>query len=48
MVAVLLTGAGERAFSAGGDIQALYRAMVKNHAAGRVVETAFDIVDQAF
>jgi enoyl-CoA hydratase/carnithine racemase len=38
VVAVLLTGAGERAFSAGGDIQALYRAMVKNHAAGAVVD----------
>jgi enoyl-CoA hydratase/carnithine racemase len=38
VVAVLLTGAGDRAFSAGGDIQALYRAMVKNHAAGSVVD----------
>jgi enoyl-CoA hydratase/carnithine racemase len=38
VVAVLLTAAGERAFSAGGDIQALYRAMVKNHEAGRVVD----------
>lgn len=35
---VLLRGAGERAFCAGGDIQDLYRAMVKNHAAGRVVD----------
>lgn len=38
VVAVLLTGAGERAFSAGGDIQALYRAMVRNHAAGSAVD----------
>lgn len=38
VVAVLLTGAGERAFSAGGDIQALYRAMVRNHEAGETVD----------
>lgn len=38
VAAVLLTGAGERAFSAGGDIQALYRAMTKNHRAGAVVD----------
>lgn len=38
VAAVVLTGSGERAFSAGGDIQALYRAMVKNHAAGEVVD----------
>ncbi|MEQ8483367.1 MAG: enoyl-CoA hydratase/isomerase family protein [Pseudomonadales bacterium] len=35
---ILLTGAGERAFSAGGDIQALYRAMVRNHEAGAIVD----------
>ena len=35
---VLFRGAGDRAFCAGGDIQALYAAMVKNHAAGRVVD----------
>ncbi len=35
---VLIRGAGNRAFCAGGDIQALYAAMVKNHAAGRVVD----------
>ena len=35
---VLIRGAGERAFCAGGDIQALYAAMVNNHAAGRVVD----------
>ncbi len=38
VVAVLVTGAGDRAFSAGGDIQALYRAMVKNHRAGSRVD----------
>jgi enoyl-CoA hydratase/carnithine racemase len=38
VVGVLLTGAGERAFSAGGDIQALYRSMVRNHAAGSRVD----------
>lgn len=38
VVAVLLTGSGERAFSAGGDIQALYHAMVRNHAAGSRVD----------
>ncbi|MDA1074999.1 MAG: enoyl-CoA hydratase/isomerase family protein [Proteobacteria bacterium] len=32
---VLLSGTG-RAFCAGGDIQALYRAMVKNHSAGEI------------
>ena len=38
VAAVLLTGAGERAFSAGGDIQALYRAMQVNHEAGERVD----------
>ena len=38
IAAVLIRGAGERAFCAGGDIQALYAAMVKNHAAGQVVD----------
>ncbi len=33
VVAVLLRGAGERAFCAGGDIQALYHGMSRNHAA---------------
>ncbi len=35
---VLFTGAGERAFCAGGDIQALYVAMAKNQAAGQLVD----------
>ena len=39
---VLLQGAGQRAFSAGGDIQDLYRAMVRNHAAGSVVDDTPD------
>jgi enoyl-CoA hydratase/carnithine racemase len=38
VVAVVLSGAGERAFSAGGDIQALYRAMVRNHEQGERVD----------
>lgn len=39
VAAVLLTGAGDRAFSAGGDIQALYHAMLKNHSAGAIVDS---------
>ena len=31
ILAVVLRGAGERAFCAGGDIQDLYRAMARNH-----------------
>jgi len=38
VAAVLLRGAGERAFCAGGDIQALYRAMLRNHTARRSVD----------
>ncbi|MFV2091444.1 MAG: enoyl-CoA hydratase/isomerase family protein, partial [Pseudomonadales bacterium] len=38
VVAVILTGGGERAFSAGGDVQALYRAMENNHHAGERVD----------
>lgn len=38
VVAVLVRGAGERAFCAGGDIQALYRAMGRNAEAGRLVD----------
>lgn len=36
IVAVVLTGVGDRAFCAGGDIQALYRAIDSNHASGSV------------
>ncbi len=39
VAAVLIKGAGGRAFCAGGDIQALYHAMVANHSAGEVVNT---------
>ena len=31
VVALVFTAAGDRAFSAGGDVQALYHAMVRNH-----------------
>ena len=37
--ALLIKGAGGRAFCAGGDIQALYHAIKANHAAGEVVDT---------
>ena len=46
---VLFLGAGERAFCAGGDIQALYAAMLKNHAAGRVVDRyPFDFFEHEY
>ena len=35
---VWIQGAGDRAFAAGGDIQALYAAMLRNHSAGHVVD----------
>ena len=35
---VMITGAGEKAFCAGGDIQALYHAIRANHAANEVVD----------
>lgn len=38
IVAVYLRGTGTRAFCAGGDIQALYHAMVRNHEAGDIVD----------
>ncbi len=38
IVGIYLRGSGERAFCAGGDIQALYRSMVKNHEAGKQVD----------
>jgi enoyl-CoA hydratase/carnithine racemase len=38
VVAIALRGAGERAFCAGGDIQALYHGMTRNHAAGKQVD----------
>jgi enoyl-CoA hydratase/carnithine racemase len=49
VVAVLLTGAGEKAFCAGGDIQALYRAIVSNHQANEVVNRyPFDFFAQEY
>lgn len=38
VVGVVITGAGDKAFCAGGDIQALYHAIVANHAADKVVD----------
>lgn len=38
VVAVVLTAAGDRAFCAGGDIQALYYAMVRNREVGECVD----------
>ena len=42
ILAVVLRGAGERAFCAGGDIQDLHRAMARNHAAGAWVDDGPD------
>ena len=38
VAAVVITAVGDKAFCAGGDIQALYRAIKANHAAGKVVD----------
>ena len=38
VVALLITSVGERAFCAGGDIQALYHAMLNNHKTNEVVD----------
>ena len=49
VAAVVLRGAGNRAFCAGGDIQALYRAIVENHAAGETVSTyPFDFFEREY
>jgi enoyl-CoA hydratase/carnithine racemase len=49
VAAVVLTGAGDRAFSAGGDIQALYRAMQANHEAGeRVDEYPYEFFEREY
>lgn len=49
VVAVLLTSSGNRAFSAGGDIQALYRAMMRNHQAGeRVDEYPYEFFEREY
>ncbi|MCZ6619414.1 MAG: enoyl-CoA hydratase/isomerase family protein, partial [Gammaproteobacteria bacterium] len=38
VVALLITSAGNRAFCAGGDIQALYYSMLNNHTSGEAVD----------
>ena len=49
VAAVLVTGAGDRAFCAGGDIQALYHAMLRNHEAGSVVDRyPFDFFEREY
>ena len=49
VAALLFTGAGDRAFCAGGDIQALYHAVVKNHQAGAIVdEYPFQFFEQEY
>ena len=49
VVAVLITGAGEKAFCAGGDIQALYHAMRRNHDAGSIVDRyPFDFFEREY
>ena len=49
IVAVLITGAGDRAFCAGGDIQALYHSMRRNHDAGSVVDRyPFDFFEREY
>ncbi|MFK7914077.1 MAG: enoyl-CoA hydratase/isomerase family protein [Pseudomonadales bacterium] len=49
VVAVLITGSGDKAFCAGGDIQALYHAIVRNHAAGETVDSyPFDFFEREY
>ena len=49
VAAIVFTGAGDRAFCAGGDIQALYHAMVRNHAAGHTVDSyPFDFFESEY
>lgn len=49
VVCVLITGAGDKAFCAGGDIQSLYHAMTANHHAGEVVdEYPFDFFEREY
>ena len=49
VAAVFITGAGDRAFCAGGDIQALYHAMRRNHQAGSIVDRyPFDFFEREY
>lgn len=49
VVAVVLSGAGDRAFSAGGDIQNLYRAIAHNHEQGeRVDEYPYEFFEKEY
>jgi enoyl-CoA hydratase/carnithine racemase len=49
VAAIVITGSGEKAFCAGGDIQALYRAISANHAAGKVVDAyPFEFFEQEY
>lgn len=49
VVAVVLSAAGDRAFSAGGDVQALYHAMVENHFRGeRVDDYPYDFFEREY
>lgn len=49
VVAVLIVGSGDKAFCAGGDIQALYHAIVKNHAAGEQIDAyPFDFFEREY
>lgn len=49
VVAVMIIGSGDKAFCAGGDIQALYHAIVENHDAGSVVNRyPFDFFEREY
>ena len=49
VVAVVLSAAGDRAFSAGGDVQALYHSMVENHYRGeRVDDYPYDFFEREY
>lgn len=49
VVAVLFTGSGDKAFSAGGDITALRASIVANQAAGKVVDSyPFDFFEREY
>ncbi len=49
IAAVLINGSGDRAFCAGGDIQALYHSIRRNHEAGKVVDRyPFDFFEREY